>query len=410
MILLQSIFVFLFFNTSQAQVMSTFMREQVGSLPQGRFMISMVSVQSSFDQMFNRQGVKESLSQNFKQNISFQKISNEEPIRGNQLAGLFLSNNIALSDSAGDVSGSVNGTISGKIPVIGYGISDDLGIFFALPVIEFNLNASYQFQKSPVTQGFLNQLRDSDQQSVAQDFEVALHTSLENKLYKSNYDWNSSLHKTYLGDLQINLLKALEKKSDFKSQVQPYFIIPTSNDQDLRDLYGLHAGDHRFGLGVKYSAQHQFFGSLQFNAGVSATFLFPSEQGRRLPKDSNDQLNEYLDSHVWVTGGMSYRSQVQIRYPFPKWLGLNLGVDWQQRFQDSFSGSAFNLENYQMAESKTGSSLLSSYASIDLNSIQSFLSGGFIFPAIAELGVGIPLLGKNAISEPVIQLQGSMFF
>ena len=410
MIFVHALIALLFTIPVHAQVMSSVVREQVGTLPRGRFLVSMVSVQTSIDQMYNRGGSKESLSQNFNQNITFQKITNEEPIRGNQLAGLFMANGVALSDSAGEVSGSVTGTVSGRVPLLGYGIRDDLGIYFALPVIEFKINARYQFQQSAQSVGFLNQLKNTDQTSIAREFDTALNTSLENKLYKSNYDWNSALNKTYIGDLQVNLVKVLVNTSDFKSQVQPFFILPTSSAKDLRDLYGLRAGDSRLGFGTKYSAQKRIFEVLQLNTSASATYLFPSQQGRRLPKDESDQLNELQDPSVWVTGGMSYRSQLQVRYPFPKLIGLNLGVDWQQRFQDKFFGNEFDSQVYRNAEAKTGSSLFTTYASIDLNTIQSFLAGGFLIPAEAELGLGLPIVGKNAIAEPVIQLQGTVFF
>jgi hypothetical protein len=410
MIFVSFVLALLSVNAANSQVMSTFVREQAGTLPRGRFLVSMVSAQSSIDRMYNGAWGKEPLSENFNQNITFGKITREEPVRGNQLSGLFLSNGVSLADSAGEVSGTVSGTVSAKVPLLGYGISDDLGVYFALPIIEFKMNAHYQFKKSPQAETFLKQLKDSDQSSVAEEFNVALNTSLENKLNSANYDWNSTLNKTYVGDFQINVVKVLVNSSDFKSQIQPYLILPTSNDQDLRDLYGLRAGDQRWGVGAKFATQKQFFGLLQFNAALSSTFLFPTEQGRRLPKDESDQLNEYLDPSVAVGGGMSYRSQIQIRYAFPKWVGLSLGCDWQQRFQDTFSGRVYDSSVYKNGEAKTGSSLLSTYASIDLNSIQSFLSGGFLFPAVAELGVGLPLAGQNAIAEPVIQLQGTMFF
>lgn len=410
MILFQLIFALLQLDVAHAQVMSGFVREQVGTLPRGRFLVSMVNMQSSIDQMYNQSGGKESLSNNFNQGITFQKITSEEVSRGNQLAGLFLSNGISLTDSAGEVSGSVTGTVSGKVPLLGYGIRDDLGIFFALPIIEFKMNARYQFNQSAQTAGFLKQLNETDQKSVAREFNTALSTSLENKLYRNSYDWNSALNKTYFGDLQINLVKVLVNSSDFKSQIQPFLILPTSTDRDLSDLYGLRAGDQRWGIGAKYAAQKQVFDIFQINAGISTTYLLPVEQGRRLPVNESDQLNELLDQNVWVAGGMSYRSQVQVRYAFPRWIGLNLGMDWQQRFKDSFSGSAFDSSVYRNGEAKTDSSLLTSYASIDLNSIQSFLSGDFLFPAAAELGIGLPLAGKNAIAEPVVQLQGTMFF
>lgn len=408
-------FALLFFTlwgiqSSSAQVMSSFVREQTGTLPRGRFLVSMVSVRSSLDRMFNRQGKNETLSANFNQEIRFQKIMDDEPTRGSQLGGLFLSNGINLNDSAGNVSGSALGIIDGKVPLLGYGIRDDLGVYFAIPVIEFKMTSGYRFNRSTSTRAFLDQLRINDQASIASEFEAALDSSLENKLYRANYDWNADLNRTYLGDLQINLVQTLANAPEFKSQVQPILIVPTSTNPDLRDLYSLKAGEHRWGLGLKYSAQKLLIGSLQLNAGFSTTYLFPAEQARRLPKDESDPLNEWIDANTQVSGGLSYRSQLQFRYPFPKWVGLNLGVDWQQRFQDSFRGSAVSARSYEIAGSRTGASLLTSYASMDLNSIQSFLAGDFLFPAQAELGVGLPLAGTNAIAEPVIQLQGTLFF
>ncbi len=400
---------FLLMSEAHAQMMSAFVREQTGTLPRGRFMISMVSVQSSIDSMYSSSGSSKTLSSNFNQNVSFQKIVDEESIRGAQLSGLFLSNGMKLSDSVGDLQGSMTGTVKGKVPVIGYGITDDLGVFLSLPVIEFNIKASYQFQQSALANQFLDQLKGTEQNSVAREFETALNTSLENKLYRNQYDWNSTLNKTYIGDLQINVLKVLNSQVDFKSQVQPFLILPTATDQDLRDLYGLKAGDHRFGLGVKYAVQKNL-DSFQFNPSISGTHLFPVQEGRRLPKDSLDDLNEYLDESVFVAGGDRVQSQFQVRYQFPRWLALNVGVNWQQKWNESFSGSKYQEASYRMAEEKTGSSLFSSYASLDLNSIPSFLDGNFLFPAIAEIGVGLPLAGKNAIAEPVIQLQGTMFF
>lgn len=398
-----------FAGSSHAQVMSAFVREQTGTLPRGRFMISMVSVQSSIDRMYKIDGTSKSLSSNFNQNVSFQKIIDEEPIRGAQLSGLFLSNGMNLSDSVGELQGSVTGTVKGKVPVVGYGLTDDMGIFLSLPVIEFNINAQYQFRQSAQAQNFLSQLKSSDQTSVAKEFAVALNTSLENKLYRDHYDWNSTLNKTYLGDVQINVVKILSSQRDFKAQIQPFLILPTATDQDLRDLYGLKAGDHRFGLGLKYGVQKNL-NSFQLNASLSGTHLFPVQQGRRLPKDSSDDLNENLDESVFVAGGDRIQSQAQVRYQFPRWLGLNVGMNWQKKWNESLSGSKFEAEDYRLAEAKTGSSLLSSYASLDLNSIPSFLDGNFLFPAVAELGVGLPISGKNAIAEPVIQLQGTMFF
>lgn len=404
-----SAFLFLAASSANAQMMSSYIREQTGTLPRGRIMISMVNVQSSLDRMFSGVGDSKSLSSNFNRNVNVQTIVEDEPVRGAQLQGLFLSNGLTANDTVGKIDGSVSGRVDGKVPVIGYGLADDLGVYVNLPVIEFQIDATYRFQQSAKMKAFLDHLRESDQVSVAKEFESALNSSLENKLYRSQYAWNSSLKKTVFGDARINVVKVLQNEPGYQAQVQPFVILPTATGQDLHDLYGLKAGDRRLGLGVKYGIQKKF-GIVQVNAAVTGTHLFESVQGRRLPKNSGDELNELLDESVTVAGGDQFQSQFQVRYSFPRWVSLNVGLDWKQRWNESWAGSRFDSSLYQLAEEKTGSSLFSSYASLDLNSIQSFLEGGFIFPAIAELGVGMPLYGKNAIAEPVVQLQGTMFF
>ncbi len=396
-------------GSSEAQMMSSYLREQTGTLPRGRFMISVVSVQSSIDRMYSRSGERKNLSSNLNRQVDVQTIVSDEPVRGSQLEGLFLANGMNLSDSVGKIEGSIRGKVDGKVPVVGFGVSDDLGIFFNLPVIEFQVDSAYRFEASAQMKAFLDRLRSSDQTSVAKEFESALQNSLATKLYRSQYQWNSTLKKTALGDARITAVKVLENRPDYQAQVQPFLIFPTATGQDLHDLYGLKAGDRRLGLGVKYSIQKQV-SYFQFNASVMGTHLFEATQGRRVPKNSEDDLNELLDENVTVTGGDQFQSQFQIRYSLPKWVSLNVGLDWKQRWNESWAGSRNENLIYRIAEEKTGSSLFSSYASLDLNTIQSFLEGKFLFPAIAEIGVGMPISGKNAIAEPVVQLQGTMFF
>ena len=397
--------------SAQAQVLSSFVREQVGSLPKGRFLVSYVSLSSSIDSMYGRDGETKSLSSNLSQNVTFQKITEQEPVRGNQLAGLFLSNGVNLADSAGTLSGAITGVVNGKIPVVGYGISDDVGVYVSVPVLNFRVQARYQFDPSQSTQALLSQLQASDQASVAAEMSAALNTSLESKLYQAGLYWDPNLNRNYIGDTQVILMKVYPvNSSGMKQSLQPSLILPTAGDQDIHDLYGLKAGDRRLGLGLKYAQERPLPAGFQLNWSLSGTFLFSNQQARRLPKDPSDEVNENLDESVSVSGGSRFQSQLQLRYPFPRWVGLNLGMSYQKRFQETLEGSRYAPESYALASSRSANSLFSTYASLDLNSIQSFLDGNFLFPALAEIGVGLPLFGTNAIAEPVFELQGTMFF
>ncbi len=400
-----------FFPEARAQILSSYVREQVGTLPRGRFMVSFVAVNASIDTMYGASGEQTSLSSNFNQDISFQRITSEDPARGNQLAGLFLANGVNLSDSAGTMTGSIQGTVNGKIPVLGYGITDDIGVFVSVPVLTFNIRAAYEFQESSSTQSFLSRLSENDQVSVANEMTAALNTSLESKLYNADLAWDPNLNRSYLGDVQVNVMKVFSgRKGELRHSIQPGIVLPTATDQDIHDLYGLRAGERRWGVSFKYALEQPLPGRFQANLGVSGTYLFDATRARRIPLNAADQMNELIEEDARVSGGSRVQTQAQLRYSFPKWVSLNAGMVYQKRFQETITGSTYSGSQYAIASGRTSSELVSSYFSFDLNSIQSFLEGGFLFPAVAELGVGIPLGGRNAIAEPVIQLQGSMFF
>jgi hypothetical protein len=163
-------------------------------------------------------------------------------------------------------------------------------------------------------------------------------------------------------------------------------------------------------LGLKYAVEQRWASRLQLSWGVSGTYLLPSTQARRLPRDSDDALGELLDPATRVGGGARALTQLQLRYGFPRWAALSLGLIYQNRFAETLEGREFAESSYELASGRSVSRLLSTYASLDLSSIQSFIEGKFLMPALAEVGVGLPLLGRNALAGPVLQVQGTLFF
>ena len=398
-------------STANAQASAVFIREQIATLPAHRFMVSVVGVNASLDTTYGRDGVSSPVSNRFQQNISFNKVAEEEPIRGNQLAGMFASNGVALDDSAGEVKGSFNGVMNVKVPVIGYGITDQVGIYLSAPIVNFQVRTNYQFKESNQTKAFYEKLKSAEQNTVVEEFRSAFSASLENKLFKAGYNWNPELNRSYLGDIQLSLayVPDVSPFRGYRQMIQPFLLLPTASDRDIHDLFGLKAGDDRLGIGSKYSLETKL-NSVQVNFSVQGTYLFPNTQDRRLPKNIDDELNEYLAENSRVSGGNRLQGQVQLRYSLPHWASLNLGALWQRKYNESILGESFSEINYQLAEDRSNYELLSSYASIDLNSIESFLNGSFLFPGSVELGLGLPLRGRNAIAEPTVQFQGSLFF
>jgi hypothetical protein len=396
----------------EAQLISSYIREQVGTLPKGRFMISALGIQAGVGQVFDDGGAKQALSNNFNQNVTFQQITQDDPARSNLLSGLFQAYGLNLQGSSGRIEGQLVGRVNGTIPVVGYGITDRIGVYLNVPILTFQIQTAYRFVPSAQTSQFLSTLQQNNQGSVANEFIAAMNTSLESRLYQTQYDYNPALNRSYLGDLQVSLMSVLQESTPRQggAAIQGIAVLPTAQDRDIRDLYGLRAGDRRFGLGARGMVETRISSGFSWFNSAQGVFLFPSTQARRFPGNPSDQLNAAVSNSAEITGGARLNAQTQVRYSFPKWISLNAGMGYAIRMQEGYAANDVPPESLSIASARSQMSLASAFGSVDLNSIPSFLEGKFLFPAVFELGAGIPLAGRNSFAEPVVQIQGTMFF
>ena len=122
---------------AQAQTVSSFVRAQVGTLPQGRFILSYNRIMADSNSIFNRDGQRTSLTDYLNQEVSFRTIAEDDPSRTQQLLGLFQAYGADPDSSAGEIDVSVLGSVNAEVPVVGYGLNDRTGLFLAIPIIRF---------------------------------------------------------------------------------------------------------------------------------------------------------------------------------------------------------------------------------------------------------------------------------
>lgn len=400
-------FIILFLGScSFSQTMGFYLRDQVKVLPKSRFIVSVVGFQSNINSQFNSSGENTSIQSKLNRNITFKDITEDDPSRKNQLVGLFSANNVNQAESAGSVQGVVNGFVDGQIPLIGYGLTDDVMIIVAMPILHFRIQAKHQFIKSQVTENFIKNLRDQDQNSTADDFNSAFATSMESKLYRAGYDWNPDVDKKMIGDLQLTFMNQwLENQSAFSFGIN----LPTATTASMNDVYQLSGGEKKWALTAKYTKEFELNPGLKLTQSLENLFFLPTKQYRRLYLQENAELKEGLDeTDVSMVDQLKY--QLQLRYEFPQWVGFTGGVSWMYRTGEKLSGSKFDPAVYELNSRSTNQEEKAAYIAMDLNSINSFLAGHFLIPMAFELSAHYTLTGRNVLSEPVYQAQGSLFF
>lgn len=391
---------------ASAQTMGFYLRDQVTVLPKSRFIVSVVGFQSDINSQLDESGKKTSIQDELNRKISFKEITEDEPLRTNQLSGLFAANGVNQNQTAGAIEGRIKGFVNGQIPLIGYGITDRMMIIVAMPILHYQIQAQQRFVKSQATEDFLNNLRSQDQTSTAEDFDAAFETSLENKLYRSGYAWNPEVDKKLVGDVQLTLMNQL---SSDQSAFSVGLILPTATTASIDDLYQLSGGERKWAVSAKYAKLIQLNPGLGLTNSLENLFYLPTKQSRRLYLDADADLKEGQDQ-ADISAVNQIKYQMQLRYEFPKWVGITGGFSWQYRTKEKISGDKYDASVYELNSKNTGQEIKAVYLALDLNSINSFLAGNFLLPVALELSTYNTLSGRNVLSEPVYQAQGSLFF
>jgi hypothetical protein len=389
-----------------AQTMGFYVRDQVKVLPKSRFIVSVVGFQSNINSQLDRSGQETSIQDKLNRTITFKDITKDDPLRTNQLVGLLDANDVNQNLDAGFIQGRVKGFVDGQIPLIGYGLTDNTMIIVAMPILHFRIQAQHQFVKSQSTENFLNSLKSQDQSSTAQDFESAFDTSLENKLYRSGYSWNPDVDKKLVGDIQLTVMNQLTSS---QSAFSVGLILPTATTASMDDLYQLSGGEKKWAISVKYVKLLQLNQGLSLTNSLENSVYLPTRQWRRLYTDADSELKEGFDQ-TEISAVNQIKYQMQLRYEFPKWFGITGGFNWQYRTGEKLSGDKYDQTIYEFNSRGTDQELKSAQLAVDINSINSFLQGQFLLPMAFELSTFYTLGGRNVLSEPVYQAQGSLFF
>lgn len=388
--------------------------EATGSLPQGRFMVSVLSLTTPLEGRSLVNGDNQTFSSLFNRNLSWQTLIDSQPERAAQVQGLLSANGISdFNQSAGTFAGTFAGRAETMVPVVGYGITDRIGAFFVLPIITFKTSYSSSYQASSSAQSLINNLESSNQSQAAAEMAQSLNQGLSLQLAKAGYASTPDRTVKRVGDLRMEIPVPLtESTKPLQWITSTQAIFPTADRAELDDLFGFSGGEKRFALGQKLTAAWIPQGLRRSTLLASTSLMVPfgTEMKLRIPKNSTDFLPSDIDPATAVSGGALATAFTSFRYDWSTLIGTKLSYQFQRRFQKSFQGSAFDPARYQYLSSLTEESLHSVQVGVEINTIRAFLDGKFLLPGMVSLGAGFPLMSQNSINTATYLLQGAIFF
>lgn len=398
---------------ASAQLFPNLVGETLGTLPKSRWMVSVAQVNGALESRFTVDGSNQPFSSLFQRQISWDQVINDRPERREQVAGLLMANGVDPSSAAGSVNGEFIGRLTSTVPVLGYGVNDRLGIFFALPVLKFEVRSGTGFLSSSSTQKLIQSLEASGQFSTAREFSANFQSSFSKQLARAGYTAESSYAETFLGDLRAEVPYVVRGPSrSIQVTWTQTVIAPTAQRAPVSELFGFFGGQGRWMLGSRGIVGYTPPAAkrLGFIASVGGLVPFVTHQAMRVGPAGTADLITDIDPNTRVSGGFQYQAFASTHYQLNRTFRARVSYQFQEILDRTYSGNLFTSERYQEMSRGSGERLQSIQAGIDINTIQAFLSGDFVMPGMLNLAAAFPLTGRNSLASTAWMIQGAMFF
>lgn len=393
----------------QPQLVAPLMGDRAATLPRGRFLVSFTRIRVSADSRFDGNGQRNEISSEFDKSLTWRDVIESDATREKQLGGLLDSKGVSSSDSAGSVRGDFTGLIDVSVPVLGYGITDRLGIYIAIPIQRVQLRSKVSYVQSESARSLVNRLRAEEQSASAEDMETALNKGFQNTADRAGYDYSENTDRSDVGDIRIEI-PYVRKFSGFSSAFIQTLILPTGNVSSLKDFYGINSGEGRYQIGSRGVIETSFLsrGTLSGSAGFQLPFS--AKTAIRLPSQAGDLMSSDFDSAARITGGERAQIQVQAKWQVARSWTIATGAQHQVKNRDQYDGTIGTAESYRNAGVGTSERLTAFFMNVELDTISAFLSGDIPVPFRLMAGGTFPVAGMNTGAERSGNLQMNLFF
>lgn len=393
----------------QPRLIAPIMGDRAATLPRGRFLLSYSRIGVSADSRFDGNGVHGPISNEFTKSLTWRDVIESDRAREHQLGGLLDSKGAASTDSAGSVRGDLTGSVDVTVPVLGYGITDRLGIYLAVPIQKIRLRSKVAYVQSESARNVVQRLRNDEQGAAADDMERALNNGFLTAVERAGYDYTESTERTEIGDLRIEIPYVRKFRRYSTAWIQS-LILPTGKTSVPSDFYGISSGEGRYQVGSRWVIETPFLSHGTLSGSTGFQLPLPGRAAIRLPREPGDLLSPDIDPRARLTGGERVQIQVQCKLQVTRWWALATGAQHQIKSREKFGGGIGSPERYSEAGTGSSERLTAVFINAELDTIAAFLTGDIPLPFRMMAGGSFPVAGMNTGADRSGYLQMNLFF
>lgn len=392
--------------------LTTVALEKTTVLPKGVRNIRVKQIATTIREKYDAERKRQALAKPLEKKLYFKDIVNKETGAKKLLLKSFLLNKFSLSESLGQFQAQMAAHVQVTVPLVSYGITDNLTVALAVPFYQANVGVKIDFNTSANAQGFVASLVDekSNQIKTARDVAYKLNhatDSLNEKLVENGYQKLSPWKGKGLGDIILALKYRFYNKKVLKAASSMGISIPTGRISDPDILNDIPFGSGALSFFTSIISDQNITDWFFINQYVKGTFSFPNikkvrliteEESIAVPKKSVDYklgskveagLSGQLDTSFGLIGGFGY--------VYERKLSDQYAIENNPKVKSRLEKETDHFTNHIIAK-------------VGYSSLNAFKQKKLPIPAIASVEYKKQLMSKNAAVKDILSFDLALFF
>ncbi len=380
-------------------------------LPRGLWMFSYnMASSSTVDSQFNSDGDVTSFRSHLSRDLQVEDVlkSMNEDFEKNLAEAAFQSYDIKNQDFAGTVVNDLKIKYSSQTPVMGYGLTDSINIFFIAPRISFETEIRTRLHYSEAILNMVRELQENGEHSRAAEILENQEGVLSRLL--AQYDYEPDYVSRYEGVPQFHLLTryASESMKSLGLLSETTLIIPNESNQFADQFTPLEIFEESPSLIQTLSFSQNLGVQWQYSGLISYQLRTPHERSIRVP----------LDSETSFSGD---KRSTEIRYGDETTLGLQvsrpdkvftpfLNVLFKHKQEDRYSSAGISSDRFDSLTNGSEQTLTTGTLGLSINTVDLFLRNRFLIPFEMTILGSQALSGRNSFKASVLSLNVMVFY
>jgi hypothetical protein len=403
------VLVFCIFTLNQSnakEVLSSYNYLANGLLPQGVFTFAYNTGRTSvIKDRYNDQGQRISNSKWNSKKLSFNDLVDSSKDQTDKVlsSAAFKAFGIDLNSQAGEVKNTLDINTSSKVFVFGYGLNEVSNLFFIVPTIQIQSDVKSEFIASKSYDNLISDLRSSGQAQKADYLERVKRSPLKTRLNDNDQKLPSDINT--ISNLLINFRR---KFSNVLSDT--FFIIPYGYKYNTSDMIDYKLNDNS--LGLKQGVGFDWNLNKKSILGLYGSYHYRSafKMDYRIPRTENDPMSSDVEKKIKIKYGDQIELSTQYSYKWNSLLGNYFNLRYLYSFKDSYKGTAYSQQRYDILEKETDSKSLSAQIGVTVNTISSFIARKFLLPIDLNIQYSKTLYAKNSFDADWVSLNLMVFY